>query len=37
MKKFKEFKKFLQEECFDLEEYKKGKYDKKIYNWFLNK
>lgn len=31
---FQEFKEFLAEKCSDLELYKKGKYDRKIYNWF---
>lgn len=34
MKTLKEFKEFLADECFDLEEYRQGKYDRKIYNWF---
>ena len=31
---FKEFKKFLVEKCFDLQKYRDGEYDHKIYNWF---
>lgn len=31
---FKEFKEFLADKCFYLEDYKQGKYDRKIYNWF---
>ena len=31
---FKEFKEFVSQECFDLDKYKHGKYDRKIYNWF---
>ena len=31
---FKTFKAFLAEECSVLAEYKEGKYDRKIYNWF---
>ena len=31
---FREFKEFLVEKCFDLQKYKEGKYDHKIYNWF---
>jgi len=31
---FKEFKEFLGEECYDLQKYKEGKYDRKIWNWF---
>jgi len=34
---FKEFKAFLSNECFDLEKYKAGKYDRKIYDWFMKK
>ncbi len=35
-KTFKDFKEFLNEECGTLSEYKAGKYDRKIYNWFKN-
>lgn len=31
---FQTFKKFLAKECSILAEYKEGKYDRKIYNWF---
>ena len=34
-KLFKKFKEFLADECFDLKEYKAGKYDRKIFNWFM--
>ena len=32
--KLKEFSEFLAEECYDLDKYKAGKYDRKIFNWF---
>ena len=31
---FKKFKNFLADKCCELEKYRKGKYDRKIYNWF---
>ncbi len=31
---FKEFEEFLAEKCGELQKYKEGKYDRKIYNWF---
>ena len=31
---FRAFKKFLDESCFDIDKYKKGLYDRAIYNWF---
>jgi hypothetical protein len=33
----REFKEFLVEECYDLEKYKAGKYDKKIFDWWISK
>lgn len=36
-KTFKDFKKFLCEECAFLNLYKDGKYDRKIYDWFKTK
>lgn len=33
-KTFKNFKEFLAEECYRIEKYKKGEYDRKIFNWF---
>jgi len=37
MSKFNKFKEFLAEECGVLDMYKKGKYDRKIFNWFQKK
>mgnify|MGYP001581680709 CR=1 FL=1 len=34
-KTFREFKRFLQENCWSKADYGEGKYDRKIYNWFL--
>jgi hypothetical protein len=31
---FKQFRDFLNEKCAEVEMYKKGKYDRRIYNWF---
>lgn len=31
---FKEFREFLAEKCGTLEDYKNGRYDRKIFNWF---
>lgn len=31
---FQEFKKFLREKCVFLTDFRDGKYDQKIYNWF---
>lgn len=36
-KAYAEFKSFLAEECTDLDSYKNGKYDRKIFNWFKKK
>jgi hypothetical protein len=32
---FKQFKKFLAEECYSEEDYGAGKYDRKIWLWFF--
>ena len=34
---FKEFRVFLAENCFEGNVYLKGKYDRKIFNWFVKK
>ena len=34
-KTLKQFKEFLVEKCYDGNEYADGKYDKKIYEWFI--
>ena len=34
-KTFKEFKEFLADKCFSEKDYGDGKYDRKIYNWFM--
>jgi hypothetical protein len=34
-KELKKFKDFLAEECGELQKYKDGKYDTKIYNYFM--
>jgi len=30
------FKEFLADSCYDLKQYKEGKYDRKILNFFIN-
>jgi len=37
MSKYKKFKEFLANECYDLEKYKAGKYDRKIFDWVEKK
>ena len=37
MKTYKQFKQFLQEHCSEIKKYKEGKYDRKIFNWFVKK
>jgi len=36
-KEFLDFKNFLAENCYDLKQYKDGKYDEVIFNWFRNR
>lgn len=33
-KEFKKFKEWIAEECYVLDKYKNGKYDRKIFNYF---